>query len=296
MVRKLRFAAVGTVTAAAVVAAALWGAYLAMRQVRPFYQQALQLDREVLERGNREMESRATALYTDARQAGTWHALFTDEQINGWLAVQLADRPTSDHEALTEAVHEPRIAISPDLLTLGFTTTRSGVDTVVSVEASVFLTEEGDVAIRLLNVRAGALPLPVTLVADQIAAACQELSLPVLWTRQDDCPVAMIEIRNDDTADGRRLFLDSIELHPGELYVAGHTELAAPQIDVAGGAAVDSSEAASARGAAVPTHPNPSVPLDEYELRLSPGDERSMLEIARKPNGSSSRESHQSNR
>jgi hypothetical protein len=259
MVRKLRIAAVCCLVAIALIAAALWGAYVASRQVRPFYQQALQLDPGALERGRQEMESRASALYTDAQQAGKWHALFTDEQINGWLAVQLADQAAPESEPPLAAVRDPRIDISADLLTLGFKATQRGVESVISVDASVFVTEEGDVAVRLLNVRAGALPLPVAMVADRIAAACQQLSLPVLWIRQDDCPVAMIKIRNEEASDGRQFHLDAIELTDGELYVAGHTVLTAP---------VDA---------------NTGIELDKYELRLSPRDKGAMLEITRRP-------------
>jgi hypothetical protein len=256
MARKLRIAAVSLAATAAVVVFALWAVYRAAQQVRPFYQQALELDPAALERGKEELESRATALYSDARQAGTWRALFTDEQINGWLALQLADRSTGRTGELTRAMREPRIAIAPNLLTLGFTTTQGGVDTVVSVDGSVFLTDEGDVAVRLMKVQAGTLPLPMALVADQIAAGCRQLSLPVLWTHDDGRPVAIIRIRNVDDSHSWRLTLDSIELNEGELYVAGHTDTAA------------------AAGS--------DFKLKEFELRLSPGSDQSMLEIARR--------------
>lgn len=263
MARKLRIAAVCLAASAAVAAVALWGAYQAAQQVRPFYQQAISLDRDVLERGRQELESRATALYSDARKPGTWQAVFTDEQVNGWLASQLADSTAVDAEQISTAVREPRIGISPGRLTLGFTTKQGGVDTVVSVDASVFLTEEGDVAVRLVKVQAGSLPLPVAIVADEIAAACERLSLPVLWSEHDGQPVAMVKVGNAD-AHGRRWFLDAIELTQGELYVAGHTDHATPDI------------VASTPGEVQ------GVELADYELRLSSPDAESMLEIARR--------------
>ena len=94
----------------------LGGAYYAARQVRPFYKQALQIEPEVLERGSRELESRATALYSDARQHGQWQALFTAEQINGWLATQLAQNQDGE---LPKNFRDPRVAIAHDVLTLG---------------------------------------------------------------------------------------------------------------------------------------------------------------------------------
>jgi len=259
MAKKLRIAAIFGTALAAVVAAALWGAYRAARQVRPFYQQALELDHAVLERGRQELESRATTLYSDARNAGTWQAVFTDEQVNGWLASQLADVAAGDVEAISASVHDPRIAISPGLLTLGFTTNQGGVETVVSVDASVFLTQQGDVAVRLVKVQAGTLPLPVAIVADEIASACENLSLPMLWTEHDGQPVAMIKVGNADAANGPRWFIDAIELTDGEFFVSGHTDVAKREVV------------------------NVAQPkLDDYELRLSAPKSDSMLEIARR--------------
>jgi hypothetical protein len=260
MSRKYRIAAVGLLTLAAAVSAALWAAYVATRHVRPFYQQALLLEPEVLQRGSRELESRATALYTDARQVGLWQALFTDDQINGWLAVQLAHELGDGNAAgIHEGVREPRIAISPGSVTLGFKTTQGGVETVVTADASAFLTDEGDVAIRLQKVRAGALPLPVMRVADELAAACHDLELPILWTQQDGAPVAMLKVGSAGAIDGRQWHIDSIELNEGELFVAGHTEIVTRDPDTA------------------------AVELDDFELRLSPSNDESMLEIARRP-------------
>ena len=71
----------------------------------------------MLERGSRELESRATALYSDARQVGQWQALFTAEQINGWLATQLVQNASGE---LPANIRDPRIAIASDVLTLGF--------------------------------------------------------------------------------------------------------------------------------------------------------------------------------
>jgi len=225
MARKLRIAAVCSVALLIVLVAALWAAYQAVRRVRPFYQQALQLDAQELKRGSREMESRAAALYSDTQQPGRWQAVFTDEQINGWLSVQLAQ---SHADQLPEGVREPRVAISPEAVTLGFRTSLGGTETVVTVDAAAFVTDSGAIAVRLASVHAGTLPLPVLQVADEIATACQGLSLPVRWTRLEGQPVAMIDVQGNASADGRQIVIDSIELGEGSLYVEGHTQAQAP--------------------------------------------------------------------
>ena len=268
MARKYRIAAIGSITVVALIAAVLGSAYYAAQQVRPFYKQALAIEPEVLERGSRELESRATALYSDARQQGQWHALFTSEQINGWLATQLA---ANQEREFPTNIRDPRVAITKDALTLGFRTTSGGVDTVVTVDANVFLTAEGAVAIRLISVRAGALPLPVMRLADEIADACTKLSLPVRWTQQAGEPVALVEMHSDPDSENPQLHIDSIELGESELYVAGHTELAT---------------ASGKRPSRIAgNHANEAdneIALDDYELRLTPRHKDGVLQIARR--------------
>jgi hypothetical protein len=263
MARKLRIAAIGTVVVTALIIVALGGAFYAAQQVRPFYQQALAIEPEVLERGGRELESRATALYSDARQVGQWQALFTSEQINGWLVTQLAQYTGGE---LPPNVRDLRIAIANDVLTVGFRTSAGGVETVVSADAAVSLTDEGVVAIQLMAVRAGALPLPVLQQASELADLCKKLNLPVRWTRQDGNPVALVEIETREP-----IYVDAIKLQEGQLYVAGHT----------GGGRRDTA-AANARTPSGLTA-KPTSGLDDYELRLTPASEEAGLEIARRP-------------
>lgn len=216
MMRKLRIAAVAVAVVVGLLAGGLGVAYYASQQVRPFYEQALKIEPDALERGGRELESRATALYSDAQQVGRWQALFTTEQINGWLATQLAEFSGKE---LPPNIRDPRVAIAPGVLTLGFRTKSNGVDTVVSVDAHVSLTEDGAVAIRLDSVRAGALPLPVMQLADELANACRKLKLPIRWTRHAGKPVALVDLHEMES-----LYIDDVRLDEGQLYVAGHTE------------------------------------------------------------------------
>lgn len=266
MPRKLRIAAIATLTLTVLVVSILGGIYYAARQVRPFYEEALRIEPEKLERGSRELESRATALYSDVKQVGEWQALFTVEEINGWLATQL----TADKGGQLPAnMRDPRIAIDHGVLTLGFRTKSGGVDTVISVDASVLVTDDGDIGIRFLSVRAGALPLPVMQLADELAAACRKLKLPVRWTQEKGQPVAVVHIDSSASAGNREFFVDNIELRKNEMFVAGHT-------DVATGEHRPSPRIAKHR------RTGKNVALDAYELKLTPDDEHAALKIARR--------------
>jgi hypothetical protein len=146
------------------------------------------------------------------------------------------------------------------------------VETVISVDASVFVTDDGAVAVRLMSVRAGALPLPVMQLADEIAATCERLSLPVRWTQQDGQPIAIVELHSDPSTEERQFFIDTIEFSEGEMYVAGHTEVAAP---IPG-------PGKSPKIAVPISQQKAELVLDDYELRLTPRDRRSALEVARR--------------
>jgi hypothetical protein len=220
MARKLRIAAIVALAIAGVGIVGLGGIYAALGRVRPFYEQAIQLDPQALEAGSREMESRATVLYSETRRAGQWQAAFTAQQINGWLALQLTE---VYGDALPDDISEPRVTIDDGRFTIGFRARRGGVDTIVSADASVTLTETGAVAIRLLSVQAGALPLPVMHVADDAARACQALALPVRWTQDAGQPVALIDVSHDSTVNSKRIRIDAVELRHDGLYLAGHT-------------------------------------------------------------------------
>lgn len=266
MARKYRIAAAGAIAVVAVAGALLTAAYYAAQQVQPFYVEALQLEPEVLQRESRELESRATALFSDARQQGRWQALFTADQINGWLATQLA----ANEDGLPRNFRDPRVAITKEALTLGFRTTSRGVETVVTVDAGVFLTEEGAVGLRLMSVRAGALPLPVLRIADELATACQRLELPVRWAHQQGEPIALIEMHGDPESDKPQLYIDSIELGDSELYVAGHTEFSS---------AHDISKMRIPGAGKLRSH---AIALEDYELRLTPNHKDGPLQIARR--------------
>src|SRR5437870_2305870 len=118
-----------------------------------------------------------------------------------------------------------------------------------------------------MSVRAGALPLPVMKAADILATATAKMKLPVRWTQQDGRPIAIVNIASTPTAENRQFSIDTIELRKGEMYVAGHTDVGGP---------------ASSKIADSPGMKSSNVALDEYELRLTPSDEHSALEIARR--------------
>jgi hypothetical protein len=99
---------------------------------------------------------------------------------------------------------------------------------VISLAAEVYLTDEpNEVAVRIREVRAGRLPLPLKGVLDRVTAQARDRNLPLRWTQHDADPVALIPIPVEhEQYRGHQLLLDAVSLGDGSLLLTGHTERA----------------------------------------------------------------------
>lgn len=192
-------------------------------QVEPeFYHQALQTAPEDLEQESEELLAKTTALVSLARQEGSWEAVFTESQINGWLAVDL---PEKHKELLPPDVHDPRVVIQPDRAKVAWRWDRDRFTTVVSLDLEIFLSKPDELAIRIRRIRAGAVPLPTAQLLDLIGKRAEEAKLHIRWVQEDGDPVALVPI--PPVEDGRLLRrIKAIRLEEGQVYLAGETQAA----------------------------------------------------------------------
>ena len=89
--------------------------YRATHATPKFYEQALARDPASQKQASEEFLQQATALASDVEQNDRWQIVFTAEQINGWLAV---DVPENLPDVIPKEVRDPRVAISPGEATL----------------------------------------------------------------------------------------------------------------------------------------------------------------------------------
>lgn len=195
-------------------------AYQATQQVPEFYVQALASDPQQQKQASTEMFNRSNRLLRETKKQGLWQAQFSAEQINGFLAVDLVKQFP---ELLPAAVEEPRVAITPEQLTLACRYESDRISAVLSLVTSIYLSEPNVIAVRIHKARAGLLPLPLSQVLDQITSAAQTMELPLQWRQIDGDPVALISIVQPHDESNRPVVLESIELRDGEVHVAGRT-------------------------------------------------------------------------
>jgi hypothetical protein len=219
--KKLRIILLVSCATAALLAAACGWAYLASREVPPFYSAALAQSSTNVHQASDALLRQTAALVSDFRRAGQWKALFTTEQINGWLADDLLhNHPT----LLPSTISDPRVAIENDQLMIGFRWKQPQWNVVVWLAAEVYLREPNVIAVRIRKVRAGGLPLPLKSLLHDLIVSGRGMALQIDEQQIEGDPLLLITPPQDGDYGDVLVQLESLELHDGQLYVAGHTQ------------------------------------------------------------------------
>ncbi|HTU27420.1 MAG TPA: hypothetical protein VMF30_18565, partial [Pirellulales bacterium] len=212
----------GLTVATALVALAI---FLTLSGAPSFYQQAVDRDLVACEEDSNQCLRQAAALASHLQAPGEWQAIFSADQINGWLAVDLA---RNYGEALPAQITNPRVHFESGAATLACTYRQAGHETVLSIAFDLYLSEPNVIALRLRRVRAGLLPVPLADVLRTIAEAGHNFGLLVQWRQVGGDPVALVNLAHNSAGDSP-LLLEAIELRDGEIYVAGRTLPLSPE-------------------------------------------------------------------
>lgn len=219
MWRRLLYAALAVLV---LVFGFLGWAYRATQQVPEFYVRQLELE-AFQKRAGDALEKQALQLNSQIRKSERWQARFTAEDINGWLAVDL---PQKFPQALPSDVQSPRVAIGPEMIQLACKVESPRFSSVVSLGLQPYVTSEPNViALRVKQLAAGSLPLPLSQYMEQITEQCAKSGLPLRWTEEEGDPVALVTLPLEpkDFQD-RQVRLEQIELAQGEIILSGTSE------------------------------------------------------------------------
>ncbi len=225
-----------------VVGVSLFCVYQASQLVPAFYADALALDPAEQVEDRDAFVAQATALASDLHRRGRWQCLFTEEQINAWLALELSK---SYPELLTSVLSEPRITLADNEATIACRYTTDEVSAIVSLTIDVYMHEPGVLALRIRRARAGLLPVPLGQILDGMASAAHQLGVRLEWTKTHGDPVALMTFpAASDDPDGK-FQLHAVELRPGKLFAAGMIAAGRSIVNSGStpGAAVSSSDA-----------------------------------------------------
>jgi hypothetical protein len=201
--------------------------YRSLKQVPNYYEQAMRLEPSRQAEAGDELEKRVLQLHNEVVRRGKWEALFTDEVINGWLAVDL---PEKFPGALPEGITDPRVAIERERLLIACRHMSEQLEVVVNLELSIHLTDEPNVvAVRICKARAGVVPLPLKEYLDLITKAARRAGIQLRWQQVEGDPVALVTIpRNHEDYQATEIRIETVVLRDGELYLSGTTDTEQP--------------------------------------------------------------------
>ena len=146
-------------------------------QVPSFYREAVDCDDAEQAKASDACLQQAAALANDLGKRGDWQSLFTAEQINGWLAVDLVKHYP---ELLDSDVRNPRWR-DPRKRSDGIACRCDSGKTagVYSLTFDVYLSGPNVIAVRILKARLGLLPVPLGQVLEAFSTAAQRIDLPL---------------------------------------------------------------------------------------------------------------------
>jgi hypothetical protein len=190
-------------------------------EVQPFYAAAIQADPRDVEIAGRRAEDRVETLLEVPKGTDRWETVFTDEEVNGWLAVVLEEKYT---KLLPPEVTDPRVAFTPGGCKIGYRYQGRRIEGVVSVEGDAYMDADDVPAVRLRAAWFGGLPLPMSRVVEEITDAAAKLKIPIRWSEKDGDPVLLASVTDALSTEEERRQLERLELRDGELLLAGRAE------------------------------------------------------------------------
>lgn len=183
-----------------------------------FYRKLVDQPRERREEEAKEFVSRSLQLRNDIVNEPSWEAVFSDREVNAWLAEDLV---THFADQLPPEVHEPRLAFDSDRMTLAFQLDQGPVRSVIWVVARARIPEDNVVALTLEKIRAGALPVPPDRLISTITERARQNGLEITWTKDGDLPVATIRYRADRLRND--VVLERLTIREGQIRLSGRS-------------------------------------------------------------------------
>jgi hypothetical protein len=202
-----------------VLAAIPGGIWLSLTYQPAYYRDMFLLPRKERENRAKRFITQSIQLRNDICNEPTWEAVFTDQEVNAWLADDLVTHFV-DH--LPPEIHDPRLIFELDRITLAFLLRQGGVESVITVVARPRVPAGNTVELTLERIRAGIIPVPADPVIDRIIEYAQIQGVDVEWERKDGYPVVVLRytphLERDD------VLLEDMQIRAGQIRLAGRSD------------------------------------------------------------------------
>lgn len=183
-----------------------------------FYRAMVSIPRAQRQEGAKRFVAQSLQLRNDIINEPRWEAVFSDEEVNSWLAEDLV---THFADQLPPEVHEPRVVFEPGRITLAFQLDQGPVRSVIWVVARARVPEPNEVELTVEKIRAGVMPVPADQIIERITQHARGRGLDIRWTRDGDLPVALIRYTPDLSRND--VVLEHVIISQGKIRLAGRS-------------------------------------------------------------------------
>lgn len=211
-----------SLTALLVVAVAVAIAYFSFMHRPRFYRIALNDPAAGDYESGHRFEQSMADIHNALKNEGDWQIQLVDSELNSWLETH---QPQKLPDLIPKELRHPRVTIDQRLIRIACETDWRGVSVVLSLDFEVFLTEEPNViGLKVARFRCGAIPLPITQIADTISEVANEAGFRIRWTQDSGKPLALVTVPEQwDDNDKHSLQIKRVETLEKTLLVNGTT-------------------------------------------------------------------------
>ncbi len=175
-------------------------------------------------RGQREAKAKhfvasSLQLRNDITNERDWQAVFTDQEVNAWLAEDLVSYFA---DQIPPEVHEPRVAFGADRISLAFQLDRGPIRTVFWVVAQARVPEDNVLSLTFEKIRAGVVPVPAERLIGPITDQARDHGLDLRWTTEGGLPVATVRFAKDRGLSD--IVLERLSIRKGQIRLSGRSD------------------------------------------------------------------------
>jgi len=199
------------------VCAAGGSLFWALAQVPNFYEEELAspVDPAVRQADAKIFVQQTLRLVDDIEHADTWSQEFTQRQVNSWLAEELHKKYA---KLVPPGVSRPRVRFLDETVLIGFRFEQKRFSGIVSLRLKPWVSHPNQIALEVLSVRAGLLPIPLDDVLGEASRQLEEAGWPTEWRQRDGNDVLIIHL---DRPGPNRAVLESVDVAEGVLRIRG---------------------------------------------------------------------------
>lgn len=210
--------ALGLLIAAACLPAAAW---FCLTYEPRYYRDMVPLaaSRAQLEDRAKRFVAQSLQLRNDICNEPTWEAVFSDQEVNAWLAEDLV---THFADQVPPEVREPRVLFESGKVVLAFRMEGGAFSSIITVVARPRIPADNTIELTLEKIRAGILPVPADRVLDRIIERGRIYGVDVVWRKVDGYPV--VQLHYTPALHREDVRLDDVEIRAGQIRLAGRSD------------------------------------------------------------------------